>query len=122
MDWWRRQRGDVPIGCILGFVVAVLIALVAIKVIPVMINVGEFDKEVKAQADRANRVEYTDKRIRGNILFTADELDIPINSKSIWIKRTASRFKIRITYDIPIDFPGYTYVWHKEHYEDRPLF
>jgi hypothetical protein len=105
-----------------GFVVAVVVAIVAMKAVPAMITVGEFDKEVKAQADRANRYDYTDKKIRKNLLDSAEELDIPINAKSIWIKRSANRIKIRITYDYPIDFPGYTYVWHKEHFEDRPLF
>ena len=35
----------------------------AIKAVPAIVTVGEFDKEVKAQADRANRLDYTDKRI-----------------------------------------------------------
>jgi hypothetical protein len=110
------------VGCLIGFVAAVLIALVAIKVTPVMIRVGEFDKYVKAQADRANRIEYTDKIIRRNVLGKASDLDIPINTKSVWINRSTTRFKIRVTYDYAIEFPGYTYIWHKEHYEDRPLF
>jgi hypothetical protein len=122
MKGWRWQRGDVPVGCLIGFVAAVLIALVAIKLTPVMIRVGEFDKYVKAQADRANRIEYTDKIIRRNVLGKASDLDIPINTKSVWINRSTTRFKIRVTYDYAIEFPGYTYIWHKEHYEDRPLF
>jgi hypothetical protein len=122
MSWRRNHRGDVPVGCLIGFLVAVIVAIIAIKVVPVMVTVGEFDKEVKAMADRANRLEYTDKRIQKNLIGKAEELDLPINAKSIWIKRSSTRIKIRVTYDYPIDFPGYTYVWHKEHYEDRPLF
>ncbi len=122
MRSWRAQRGDVPVGCLIGFVFAVVVALVAIKTVPVMVRVGELDRVVKAQADRANRIDYTDRRIRKTILEKADELDIPINSKSIWINRTPARFKIRVTYNLPISFPGYTYVWHKKHEEDRPLF
>jgi predicted GNAT superfamily acetyltransferase len=105
-----------------GFLVALIVGIIAIKVIPVMVAVGEFDKEVKAQADRASLPAHNDKYIRKQLLLEAEELDIPINAKSIWIKRTGSRIKIRVTYDKAIDFPGYTYVWHKEHYEDRPLF
>jgi hypothetical protein len=122
MRSWRRQRGDVPVGCLIGFVFAVLVAIVAMKAIPAIVTVGEFDKEVKVQADRANRIDYTDKRIRDNLLFKAQELDIPINAKSIWINRTATHFKVRIAYDYKIEFPGYTYLWHKVHEEDRPLF
>jgi hypothetical protein len=122
MTRWRSQRGDVPIGCLIGFVVAVVVGLIAIKTVPVMISVGEFDKEVKAYADRASRPDYDDKRIRKDLVAIAEQLDIPINAKAIWIKRSSNRIKIRITYDYPIQFPGYTYVWKKEHYEDRPLF
>ncbi len=122
MNWRRNQRGDVPIGCLVGFLVAVIVAVIAIRVVPVMVQVGEFDKEVKAMADRANRTEYTDKRIHKILLDKAEDLDLPVNSKSIWIRRSSTRIKIRVTYDYPIEFPGYTYVWHKEHYEDRPLF
>ena len=122
MSSWRRQRGDVPIGCLVGFVVAVVVGLIAIKTVPVMIAVGEFDKEVKAQAERAGIPRHDDKYIRKHLLLAAEEFDIPINAKSIWIKRSAARIKIRISYDLPIEFPGYTYIWHKEHYEDRPIF
>lgn len=122
MDRLRNQRGDVPVGCLVGMVVAVVVAVVGIKAAPVMISVGEFDKEVKAQSERAGLPGHTDKYIQKELVAIAGQLDIPINAKSIWIKRTSNRIKIRVTYDYPIDFPGYTYVWHKEHYEDRPLF
>jgi hypothetical protein len=122
MSRWRLQRGDVPVGCLVGFVVAVVVALIAIKSIPVMVAVGEFDKEVKAYADRASRPDYNDKRIRKDLVAIAGDLDIPVTAKEIWIQRGSGRIKIRITYDYPIKFPGYTYVWRKEHYEDRPLF
>lgn len=122
MNRWRAQRGDVPVGCLVGMAVAVVVALIGIKAVPVMIAVGEFDKEVKAQAERASLPSHTDKWIRKELVAIAGQLDIPINAKSIWMKRTSNRIKIRVTYDYPIEFPGYTYVWHKEHYENRPLF
>jgi len=122
MNPHRRQRGDVPVGCLVGFVAAVLIAVLAIKLVPIMVDVGEFDKEIKNNAERANNIGYSDKRIRANILDKADELDIPIHSKSVWIKRTATRIKIRVIYDYPIEFPGYTYVWKKVHEEERIIF
>ena len=122
MNRWRTQRGDVPVGCLIGFAVAVVVGLIAIKSVPVVVAVGEFDKEVKAQAERAGIPRHDDKYIRKQILLAAEQHDIPINAKSIWIKRSAARIKIRVTYDLPIEFPGYTYIWHKEHYEDRPIF
>ena len=118
---WRFQRGDVPVGCLVGLVVLLLTALIGIKVTPVMINVGELDKEISTLADRANRREYKDERIVSDILRKAENLDLQVTKKDVTIKRTSSRIKITVTYDVPINFPGYTYVWHKRHYHDRPL-
>jgi hypothetical protein len=122
MSRWRNQRGDVPVGCLVGGVVMLIVVLVAIKVAPIMINVGELDKQISVLADRANRREYNDKRIERDILARAEKLDLPVAKKNIKIKRTASRIKVTVTYDLEIDFPGYTYVWHKEHFHERPLF
>ena len=43
MKTWRYQRGDVPVGCLVGGAVALIVILVAIKVAPIMIHVGELD-------------------------------------------------------------------------------
>ena len=122
MKTWRYQRGDVPVGCLVGGAVALIVILIAIKVAPIMIHVGELDKQIGVYADRANRREYNDKRIERAILKKAETLDLPVTKKDIKIKRTSNRIKITVVYDVPIEFPGYTYVWHKEHFHERPLF
>ena len=122
MNIWRNQRGDVPVGCLVGGVVALIVTLITIKVAPIMVNVGELDKEISTLADRANRREYNDQRIRRSILEKAEALDLPVNKKSIDIKRTSNRIKITVRYTMTIEFPGYEYVWDKEHFHDRPLF
>lgn len=122
MRRWRYQRGDVPVGCLVGGLVALIVVLVSIKAAPIMIHVGELDKEIAGLADRANRREYTDQRIRRDILERAEVLDLPVTKKSIDIKRTSNRIKITVRYTVNIDFPGYTYVWNKEHFHERPLF
>ena len=122
MKTWRYQRGDVPVGCLVGGAVALIVILIAIKVAPIMIHVGELDKQIGVYADRANRREYNDKRIERAILTKAESLDLPVTKKDIKIKRTSNRIKITVVYKVPIEFPGYTYVWHKEHFHERPLF
>ncbi len=122
MTSWRSQRGDVPVGCLLGGVVLLIVVLVAIKITPVVLNVGELDNKISTLADRANRREYNDKRILKDILQKAESLDLPVAKKNVKIKRTSNRIKITVIYTIPIEFPGYTFMWHKEHFEDRPLF
>lgn len=122
MRTWRYQRGDVPVGCLVGGVVAIVVVLISIKVVPIMVNVGELDKEIGILADRANRREYNDQRIRKDILVKAESLDLPVNRKSVDIRRTSNRIKITVRYTLDVEFPGYTYVWNKEHYHERPLF
>jgi hypothetical protein len=122
MRTWRYQRGDVPVGCLVGGVVALIVVLISIKVVPIMVNVGELDKEIGILADRANRREYNDQRIRKSILSKAESLDLPVNRKSVDIRRTSNRIKITVRYTLDIEFPGYTYVWNKEHFHERPLF
>jgi len=122
MKSWRSQRGDVPVGCLVGGVVVVVVILIAIKVAPITINIGEFDKEIGVLADRANRREYHDQRILKSILAKAESLDLPVTKKDVTIKRTSTRIRITVIYDVPIEFPGYTYVMHKEHFHERPIF
>ena len=59
---------------------------------------------------------------RKSILEKAEVLDLPVTKKNVKIARTSNRIKVTVTYVMEIEFPGYTYVWHKEHFHDRPLF
>lgn len=122
MSWWRRQRGDVPIGCIIGLILLLFVVLIGIKVVPVMIKFGELQEEIEDVADRGNRWDYTDERMRNRILEKAEELDLPVTTKDVKIERSDKWIKIWVNYDYAVDFPGYTYVFHKRHYENRPLF
>lgn len=122
MRSWRLQRGDVPIGCILGLILMLIVVIIGIKVVPVMIRFGELQEEIEDMADRGNRWDYTDERMRTRILQKAEELDLPVTQKDVKIERSEKWIKIWVTYDYAVDFPGYTYVFHKQHYENRPLF
>jgi len=122
MSWRTRQRGDVPVGCIIGLIFLLIVAVIGIKVVPVMIKFGELDREIQALADRANRWDYTDKRIRDRIILKAEELDLPVTEKNVRIERSDSWLKVWVDYEYAVEFPGYTYIWKKEHYENRPLF
>ena len=118
----RQERGDVPVGCLVGLVVLAVATLIGIKATPIMVNVGAMDQQIVNLADRAGRRDYKDKRIIRDILEKADELDLPVTLESIKIERSRKRFKITVTYQKDIDFLFYTYHWNKKHFEDRPLF
>ena len=85
MRTWRYQRGDVPVGCLIGGVVMVIVVLISIKVTPLVISTGELEKEIAVLADRANRREYTDKRIMKDILYKAESLDLPVTKKEVTV-------------------------------------
>jgi hypothetical protein len=122
MKVWNNQRGDVPVGCLIGFVLLVLIAIFAMNTIPAQLDLGEFEKRVEELADRANRREYTNTRIQAEILEKAKDLDLAVTDKNIEIDRNDKRIKIFIEFDQEIRYPGYVWVRHHEIRLERPIF
>jgi len=117
-----RERGDVPVGCIVGLIVMGLALLISIKVVPVMLHVGDLQNTVESLADRSGRRDYNDARIIRDILQTAQNKNLPVTKKDIKIERNSAYTKIWVKFTVEIDFGVYTYVWKKEIYEDRPVF
>lgn len=122
MTAWRNQRGDVPVGCLLGFVVLVLIAIFAMNAIPAQLNYGEFEKRVEELADRANRREYTNERIKRDILAKARDLDFDLPEKNVEIDRNDKRIKIRVHFTQVVRLPGYEWVRPRDLRLERPIF
>ena len=122
MSRWRRQRGEITPGCIFSLIFLLLVVVVALKAVPAMMTVGEFEREVDKLADRANRTDYPPKRIHRMLYEKAEELRLPLGPKDIEVKKTSKHVTIKVEYDLEVDLIVYTYVWHKEHEEVRPLF
>lgn len=122
MSRWRGQRGDVPVGCLVGLIVLGVVVMVGIKTTPIIINVGEFEKEVALMADRANSRSWDNKRMIQTLVNKAEQLDVPVTPENILIERSQSRFRITVSFVKEIEFPGYTYVWDKKIVEERPFF
>ena len=123
MKAWKYQRGDVPVGCLLGFAVLVLIAIFAMSAIPAQLKLGDFEKRVTELADRANRREYRNERIKRDILAKAKDLDFDLPEKNLVIDRNDRRIKIYLHFDQVIRFPGgYVWVRPQEIRLERPIF
>ncbi len=122
MDTRRFQRGELPMGCILAVILLAVVGLIAIKATPVMLAMGDLEREVRILADRGNRIEYNDKRIVKEIVETARGLQLPVVEENVTVQRGESRIVIEVRYEKAIEFPGYTYIWKKRLHEDRPLF
>ncbi len=122
MTVWKNQRGDVPVGCLLGFVVLVLIAIFAMNVMPAQLKLGDFEKRITELADRCNRREYNNERIKRDILSKAKDLDFDLPEKNVKIERNDRRIKIYVHFDQVIRLPGYVWVRPQEIRLERPIF
>ena len=122
MTAWKNQRGDVPVGCLLGFVVLVLIAIFAMSAIPAQLKLGDFEKRIAELADRANRREYNNERIKRDILAKAKDLDFDLPEKNVEIDRNDKRIKIRVQFVQVVRLPGYEWVRPQDIRLERPIF
>lgn len=122
MDTRRFQRGELPLGCIMGVIFFGIVVLIALKVTPIMLAMGDLEREVRILADRGNRTEYNDKRIVKEIVEVARGLELPVTEENVTVQRGDSRIVVEVEYEKAIEFPGYTYIWKKRLHEDRPLF
>jgi len=116
----RRERGEGKLGCLVGLILLGVAIFVAWKMIPVKVKAAELRQTVVDEAKSAGT--HNDDRIRGAILKTAREDDLPVTEDNIKIVRTANEITVTVTYTIPIAFPGYTYNWHLEHEARNPIF
>lgn len=122
MTMWKNQRGDVPVGCLIGFALMVVIAIFAMNAIPAQLQYGEFEKRVDELADRANRREYTADRIKRDILQKANDLDFDLPEQNVEIDKNNRRIKIYIHFNQEIRFPGKVWVQAREIRLERPIF
>jgi len=122
MTAWKNQRGDVPVGCLIGFVVLVLIAVFAMNAIPEQLKLGEFEKRIEELADRSNRREYTPDRIKRDILEKARDLGFDVPEKNVEVNKNDRRIKIRVHFVQEVRFPGYVWVRPHDIRLERPVF
>lgn len=119
----RFQRGEISPGCIVGVIVLLVAAYIGIKTVPIMANVYEFSDEVAKVADKANNIGWKKpERMKEALFSKAQDLRLPVAADQIKITRTEKNVTIKVSYDLEIDYGFYTYKWHKEIEEFRPLF
>jgi hypothetical protein len=122
MQGWTNQRGDVPVGCLIGFAVMVVVAIIAMNAIPAQLELGEFEKRIEELADRANRREYTNERIKRGILDKAKDLNFDVPEENVEVERNDRWVRIRVHFVQEVDFPGYTWVRQHDIRLERPVF
>ena len=105
--WWHKRVGS---------------AIFAMNAVPAQLKLGDFEKRITELADRANRREYTNERIKQEILDKAKDLDFDLPEKNVEIDRNDKRIKIYVHFDQVIRLPGYVWVRPQEIRMERPMF
>lgn len=116
----HSRQGEGKLGCIIWLLVLGAVVLVAAKLIPVKIRSAELYDFMEEQAMFAART--SPEEIKKRILGRAAELELPLDKKNLSVERKAGRVRMRATYSVPIELPGYTFEWPFEHILDRPVF
>jgi hypothetical protein len=111
-------------GCIVGVVVLLIAVVVGINFVPAMMDVYSFQDEIvriseKAGAIKRRHGKNTAKEIQRRLAEKANELGLPIGVDEIEVKISKKIVEIHVVYDLEVNLIVYTYVWHKEHHEER---
>lgn len=115
-----RQRGEGNLGCLVGLIFLALAIFIAYKMIPVKVKNAELRQVIVDEAKSAGS--HNDDKIRGAILYKAQENHLPVTEDMIHITRAASEITVDVQYTVPIEFPGYTYNWNIHHVAQNPIF
>ena len=115
------ERGEGRLGTIFGLTVLAVTVYLGFKVLPVMINAYAFRDYIE-QETRFAALRNKDEEVVKRVLRKAEELELPINRKSITVSRTSSHFDLKVAYTIPIETPVYTYNWIFKEESNAPLF
>jgi len=116
----RRELGEGQIGCLIGLIFLLVGLFVAYKLIPIKVKAAEVRQVVEDESKAAGQ--HKDPQIVDAILRKGRDNALPIAEDNIKLERTSSSMKIDVEYDVPVVFPGYTYVWHFHHHADNPIF
>jgi hypothetical protein len=116
----RAQAGDGKLGCILWLVLLALGGLIGWKTIPVKIATSELYDFMVEQAKWAGST--PPETIEKRILAKAEELALPVDPKKVSAERYGDNIRMRATFTVPLEFPGYTYNWDFDLQVDRPIY
>jgi len=114
------ERGEGNLGCILWLAVLGLAVLIAVKMVPVKIASSQLYDYMEEQAKFAAQV--PPENLAKGILVKAKELEIPLAKEDLHVERVGDNIRMRAVYTVPVEFPGYTYLWHFDHQVNRPIY
>jgi len=116
----ETQHGGARIGTVIWLLVFVVLVVVSKEAIPVKIRTSQLEDFMVELAKFSTR--ESDEKLQIRILEKADELQLPVVKNDVSVRKAGGRIRMRAHYEIPLEFPFYTYVWRFEHNVDRPIF
>jgi len=116
----RRELGEGQFGCLVGIILLLIGIFVAYKMIPIKVKAAEIRQVAEDESRSAGQ--HKDQQIMDTILRKARDNGMPITEENVRIERRSQEIQIDIEYDVPVEFPGYTYNWHFHHHTDNPIF
>src|SRR5262245_9534944 len=120
MRFRRSERGEGQAGCLIGLIILAVAVFIAWKMIPVKVKAAELRQVVVDEAKAAGT--HDDAKILGAIMAKVHDNGLPVTPEDVKISRAHGEITIDVEYDVPIDFPGFTYKWHLHHYANNPIF
>ncbi len=116
----HSEAGEGQFGCIIGLLILAAACLIAYKMIPIKVKASDLRQVIVDNAKSASM--QRDKQIRADIMNKAADLELPLEDENLTINRAHGSIRIEADYTVPVEFPGYTYMWHFHHEAENPLF
>ena len=114
------ERGEGNLGCILWLAILGLAILIGVKMVPVKVATSTLYDFMEGQAKFAANM--APEVIAKSIVDKAHELELPVTKEDVHVERVGDNIRMHAVYTVPVEFPGYTYLWHFDHQVNRPIF
>ncbi|HVR30507.1 MAG TPA: hypothetical protein VMS86_13350 [Thermoanaerobaculia bacterium] len=116
----ETQRGGAKVGTIIWLLLFVALVVVSKEAIPVKIRTSQLEDFMIELAKFSTR--EAEDRLQKRIMDKARELDLPLRKEDVSVRKSNNRVRMKAQYEVTLQFPFYTYVWHFNHDVDRPIF
>ena len=117
-----RQAGEGKLQALVWFLIIVWMFLAAFEFIPIRYRVSEFEDAVREAGERAGQVGGSAAKLKGQLLWEAEQLDLPVTKDNLEVVANTSFVRINTAYTMPIELPFYTYNWEVTHELRRKVF
>lgn len=114
------QRGEGKLGFVISALFVIGLAVFSWEYLPVRIARAELVDFMEEQAKFATKA--TPRQIRKSILDKAQALNLPVEAKQVQVQKNGGRVRMRVTYTVPLEFPGYTWDYEVDDVIDRPTY